>query len=961
MSRTRIRRLFARPASARRAARFRPTPEALEERIALAHFVLSTLADDGSVGSLRGAIIESNLTPEADTITVPYTIFPSFELPVIRLNGSQLPTVTGSTSIRGESVFGFSGEQVLHISGNFNSRVFQVGTTGNLALTNLTIVDGSTDEDGGGILNQGTLALERVTISGNSAASGGGIASTGPSLTVVDSTISHNTAQVRGGGVVTSSAIAVFTGTHIVSNTVRGADNLTVSATVIPIGNQGGTAEGGGLAILNGVVVIGSSTISDNLAQGGKGGPGRDGTGGLNWSSDAAFGEVGKPGGTGGDGFAAGGGGTAYGGGIWIDRGLLGIQASTMSGNRAAGGEGGDGGRGGAGGNAQNGGAAPPPTGFLNSGGDGGVGGQGGAGGAGGTGGQAYGGGLYLGFDSGSISFINSTIAGNQAIGGRGGRSGSGGAGGAGGQGGQGNALDGSGTGGRGGNGGNGGATGVTGAAFGGGAWFNPAMSERSLTSSTVAYNDASAGPAGAAGTGGAAGIGGSSPFGPSRHGAAGSPGGNGTIGAAGSAQGGGLIHLDVAFGTENFRLRLRNTIVATNTVNFANASDIDGTLRTPADSVANLVGTGGSGGLINGQAGNQVGVGNPGLRPLGHYGGPTQTVALTSASPAVDAGDNGEASGSGLTTDQRGAGFARISRGQTDIGAFELQESYIVTTLHDENDGESDPGIGQGTSLREAVALASRAGTPQTITFAPGLAGTLVLTLGQIGITTSLTIDGPGARVLAIDAGMSSRAFQITYSDSPYDVTIRGLTITRGSAGTLEGGAISSFGKLTLDSVYIHHSSASRGGGIFAAGPLTVINSTIANNTALTDGGGIYAFSADLTLVNSTIAGNQAQQAGGGILSISVSPSQTTLINVTLATNQAANGSGFSGRTGTSTPYSLTLQNTICTDSVHGNVLVTRLGGNLDGGNPKLGPLADNGGPVPVSTRMPWTTEARC
>ena len=81
--------------------------------------------------------------------------------------------------------------------------------------------------------------------------------------------------------------------------------------------------------------------------------------------------------------------------------------------------------------------------------------------------------------------------------------------------------------------------------------------------------------------------------------------------------------------------------------------------------------------------------------------------------SPAIDAGDNAVASQFNLTTDQRGVGHSRISRGRVDIGAFELQESFVVTTLHDEDDGTTDPGIGRGMSLREAIALANRASTP--------------------------------------------------------------------------------------------------------------------------------------------------------------------------------------------------------------------------------------------------------
>ena len=126
----------------------------------------------------------------------------------------------------------------------------------------------------------------------------------------------------------------------------------------------------------------------------------------------------------------------------------------------------------------------------------------------------------------------------------------------------------------------------------------------------------------------------------------------------------------------------LDNTIVALNThllVSSSAPDDIAGTLSTT--STFNLIGTGGAGGLTNGIAGNQVGVANPGLGPLGNNGGPTQTIALLPGSPAIDAGSNAL---DGLADDQRGAGFDRIFNGTIDIGAYELQPALVsAVTIH--------------------------------------------------------------------------------------------------------------------------------------------------------------------------------------------------------------------------------------------------------------------------------------
>lgn len=60
-----------------------------------------------------------------------------------------------------------------------------------------------------------------------------------------------------------------------------------------------------------------------------------------------------------------------------------------------------------------------------------------------------------------------------------------------------------------------------------------------------------------------------------------------------------------------------------------------------------------------------------PLLGPLTYNGGPTQTHALWSHSPAIDAGDNSQ----GLPYDQRGAGYPRAS-GSSDIGAYEVNKA---------------------------------------------------------------------------------------------------------------------------------------------------------------------------------------------------------------------------------------------------------------------------------------------
>ena len=60
----------------------------------------------------------------------------------------------------------------------------------------------------------------------------------------------------------------------------------------------------------------------------------------------------------------------------------------------------------------------------------------------------------------------------------------------------------------------------------------------------------------------------------------------------------------------------------------------------------------------------------DPLLLPLADNGGPTWTMALEPASPAIDTGNDVAA----LATDQRGGGYVRVSGAAADIGAYERQ-----------------------------------------------------------------------------------------------------------------------------------------------------------------------------------------------------------------------------------------------------------------------------------------------
>src|SRR5207247_7141633 len=97
--------------------------------------------------------------------------------------------------------------------------------------------------------------------------------------------------------------------------------------------------------------------------------------------------------------------------------------------------------------------------------------------------------------------------------------------------------------------------------------------------------------------------------------------------------------------------------------------------------------------------------------------------------------------------------------------------------------------------SLRLAILDANAHPDSDEIIFAPLLQGTIVLTSGQLTITDSLTIAGPGAGKIAVRGNGSGRVFDVEGSATT-SVAIAGLTVTRGLAdhsaphGSLGGGS---------------------------------------------------------------------------------------------------------------------------------------------------------------------------
>jgi hypothetical protein len=311
---------------------------------------------------------------------------------------------------------------------------------------------------------------------------------------------------------------------------------------------------------------------------------------------------------------------------------------------------------------------------------------------------------------------------------------------------------------------------------------------------------------------------------------------------------------------------------------------------------------------------------------------------------------------------------FALAQRNTTKHKGHMFPDNIIVVT----NTNDSGPG-----SLRDALAVANDG----DIIDATGISGTILLTSGELLVSRSITISGPGADNLAVDGGSTSRVFHI---GSGTTVTISGVTVFNGYAGvgvSGGGGIYNDHGTLTVEACTVSDNGALvNGGGVYndagdGEAVLEITDSTISSNFSIGNGGGIDSDgtlgNAHLEIVNSTLDGNSSTE-GGGIFSTSGLSGNTTLqiSNTTLSENSAMSLGGGISNVGPLGGGAATvdLVGVIFKMGTRGENIantsgtVTSFGYNLsddDGGgyliapgdqintDPMLGPLQDNGGPT--------------
>jgi predicted outer membrane repeat protein len=232
---------------------------------------VGTLADSG-VGSLRDIIAQANLAG-GGTIGLKRSVFAGARQ-TITLTSGQIPVTTAITIT--------APEVGVTLSGNNNSRIFNITGGADLRLERFHLTDGKSTAEGGAIRVNGAatkLVLKSSSISGCDAVGGGGLLVENGTAQVTDCFFKSNTAGTGGGGAikVTANGTLRLTNSTVTLNTSNtngggffqdtGTTTLinTTFAANTADADTNNTGNGGGLFQSGGTVSLGNSIVASNL------------------------------------------------------------------------------------------------------------------------------------------------------------------------------------------------------------------------------------------------------------------------------------------------------------------------------------------------------------------------------------------------------------------------------------------------------------------------------------------------------------------------------------------------------------------------------------------------------------------------------------------------------------------------------------------------------------------------
>jgi hypothetical protein len=212
---------------------------------------------------------------------------------------------------------------------------------------------------------------------------------------------------------------------------------------------------------------------------------------------------------------------------------------------------------------------------------------------------------------------------------------------------------------------------------------------------------------------------------------------------------------------------------------------------------------------------------------------------------------------------------------GATDFNVAPFDVEGLIGAINQANDEGLHPGP-DTINLGAGVYTLTR----------PDMTANVNNTNGVIGlpsITSVITIKGLDVDLNVIERSAAATAdFRIFHVTAGGVLELDSLTITGGRASPLEsvplsgdGGGILNGGTLSVINSLIFDNRATSGGGILNFGSVTITGSTIVDNEVSTFGGGINSFGNDrdsfgplsrVRIIDSTVRQNRAALDGGGV-----------------------------------------------------------------------------------------------
>jgi predicted outer membrane repeat protein len=247
----------------------------LELRITPSTFTVTTTADDGSPGSLRGAINAANAAGGAQTVTLGAGLFK-----LTRFSTTETSTA-GDLDVTCDLTFIGQNSASTFIDGGGVDRLFDVQAALNVSFQNVTLQNGlGQSGDSGGAVNAlgGNLSFTNCILRNNSVShSGGAINTTSGNITLTNCSLIGNHAEAYGGAIDTTKGAVTISNSTLQLNTSGNSGGaiemdgfgpaVALSITSSSINNNRAGKDGGAIGDFStGTLTVSNSVIINNVA-----------------------------------------------------------------------------------------------------------------------------------------------------------------------------------------------------------------------------------------------------------------------------------------------------------------------------------------------------------------------------------------------------------------------------------------------------------------------------------------------------------------------------------------------------------------------------------------------------------------------------------------------------------------------------------------------------------------------